>query len=404
LLKRALLVGASLAAAFGLAEILVRAAAGVSFDVKYLATAGAANMPRQYKSFEDLLHDFRSDLVPHRSWYNYYANALGFLDREFVAAKPKDTMRIMALGDSFAYGSMAYPQNVLPLTEANLRARCGKRRIELMNFGIPATGVWEYRLVHRFAAPIFKPETVVVHFYMGNDGPDLITGASEVPSIAGATRTSFAWNFLANSWKLLRSVDAAAEPTGNVPSSTGAQEPQGGRRVSDQADVGDGQLSASFTPEVFSQISIAQIGRLYAGKMLVEGRDPWKETLDVLDALRAEVVSAGEWRPIIVLFPSELQVDPQAFEATKREITQRFPLLDPAGFDPGLPNQMILAYCRRAGIACHDTTPALIKAAAEDPAPLYKPRDTHWNVRGNRVAAQDEAAFLAQQLCQGGGA
>jgi hypothetical protein len=41
----------------------------------------------------------------------------------------------------------------------------------------------------------------------------------------------------------------------------------------------------------------------------------------------------------------------------------------------------------------------MIAAAAESGEPLYLPRDTHWNVRGNRVAAAAEAALLRQELC-----
>ena len=55
--------------------------------------------------------------------------------------------------------------------------------------------------------------------------------------------------------------------------------------------------------------------------------------------------------------------------------------------------------CREKGIPCLDVTDALVKASQESPAPLYKKRDTHWTVRGNRVAAEAEAASLAPLVC-----
>jgi hypothetical protein len=116
-----LLLAISLTVALVSAEIFVRVAANIWFDVKYLATAGVGNMPRAYASLEDFLGEFRAQLAPHRIWNNYYANSLGFTGRELSVAKPVGTRRIMALGDSFLYGMVAYPQNVLTLLEASLR-------------------------------------------------------------------------------------------------------------------------------------------------------------------------------------------------------------------------------------------------------------------------------------------
>jgi hypothetical protein len=50
-----LLLAISLTVAFASAEIFVRVAANIWFDVKYLATAGVGNMPRAYASLEDFL-------------------------------------------------------------------------------------------------------------------------------------------------------------------------------------------------------------------------------------------------------------------------------------------------------------------------------------------------------------
>jgi hypothetical protein len=50
-------------------------------------------------------------------------------------------------------------------------------------------------------------------------------------------------------------------------------------------------------------------------------------------------------------------------------------------------------------MACLDVTDSLARAGAESPASLYKIRDTHWTVRGNRVAAETEARLLAPLVC-----
>jgi hypothetical protein len=71
-----------------------------------------------------------------------------------------------------------------------------------------------------------------------------------------------------------------------------------------------------------------------------------------------------------------------------------------AEIDPRLPNRVLAEYCRETGIPCVDVTDALVRASQESPAPLYKKQDTHWTVRGNRVAADAEAAALAPLICR----
>lgn len=397
-----LLLAISLTVAMVSAEIFVRVAANIWFDVKYLATAGVGNMPRAYASLEDFLGEFRAQLAPHRIWNNYYANSLGFTGRELSVAKPVGTRRIMALGDSFLYGMVAYPQNVLTLLEASLRRDCGDT--EIMNFGIPATGVWEYRLVHKLAAPRYNPDVVVVHFYMGNDGPDLIFGANEVPSIGGRIPAySYAWNYVANSVKVLRSLNLTRTArTARAVATPAATDHmiQGGTRVRDQPDITDRDFEPSFSEEAFAQIAAMELGRFYRGKDLPFRVDAWKRTLEVLDALTADVVSTTRRAPVIILYPSQLQVYPQLFRLTKREVEKRLKTINPDDIDSAYPSQVLLEYCRRAHLSCYDVTPAMVDAARESTDPLYLPRDTHWNVRGNRVAAAAEATFLRHELCK----
>jgi hypothetical protein len=381
-------------------EIFVRVAAYFWSDVKYLATAGVGNMPRAYASLEEFVGEFRVHLVPHRIWNNYYANSLGFTGREFSVEKPIGTRRIMALGDSMIYGmGVGYPQNVLTLVEASLRRDCGDT--EIMNFGIPATGVWEYLLVHKLAAPRYNPDVVVMHFYMGNDGPDLIFGASEVPSIGRRIRAySYALNYAANAIKVLRSLSfprdgrAAAAPTSteNVI--------QGGERVSDEPDITDSEFKPWSSEEEFAEIAAMELGRFYRGKNTPFRFDAWKATLEVIEALRTDVIATTGRGPIIILYPSQLQVYPQLFEHTKIEVEKQLKAIDPDDFDPIFPSRVLFEYCWRAGLSCYDVTPAILSAAGKSSAPLYLPRDPHWNVRGNRVAAAAEAAFLRQELCR----
>jgi hypothetical protein len=75
-------------------------------------------------------------------------------------------------------------------------------------------------------------------------------------------------------------------------------------------------------------------------------------------------------------------------------------LSEVAEFDRGLPARTLMAFCKSHHMSCFDTTPAVLRAAAESPTSQYKPRDTHLNIHGNQVVAQAEAEFLTKELCQ----
>lgn len=394
-----LLLGASLLLACGLAEILVHVAAGAWPNVKYLVAAGAGNSPRRFARLEDFLAAFPVHIAPHRIWNNYYTNALGFTDREFQVEKPAGTLRVMALGDSFLYGQVAYPQNVMTLVEQSLRHACANDGIEIMNFGVPGSSPSDYRELHALAAPIYKPDVVLVHFYMGNDGPDYDGPDSSWPSVlktsyAWLTSRSYAWALLVNTIRTMRAVErSSSEPVPTGPPQSG------GERASDNPELTDQDFGPTFNEATFASIAANEFGRLYAGKGTQPGSDRWQATIDLLDAIRMQAMAGGGRSPIIILYPSSVQVYPRLFEAAKQYVAKSYPNVDLADFDPAEPSRRLLAYCTSRGLACHDLTPALVAAAQENPEPLYIPRDSHWNIRGNRTAAAAEVQFLRGELC-----
>ena len=126
----------------------------------------------------------------------------------------------------------------------------------------------------------------------------------------------------------------------------------------------------------------------------------WGPVLEDLDAMR-EQVTRSQTRIALVIFPSVLQVYPElrAYLTDRLRAGGRHASLSAAEIDPRLPNRTLDLYCRETGIPCLDVTDALVKASQESRAPLYKMRDTHWTVRGNRVAAEAEAARLVPLVC-----
>ena len=103
----------------------------------------------------------------------------------------------------------------------------------------------------------------------------------------------------------------------------------------------------------------------------------------------------------MTLYPSELQVDSTMRSELVEELRRQSRLggLWPVHIDPQIPNRILLDHCRRVGMDCYDVTPDLIAASRESPEPLYKKRDTHWTLRGNRVVAETQARWLRRIVC-----
>ena len=72
--------------------------------------------------------------------FRYEHNSLGFRDTEHPLRKPADTVRIVALGDSFTYGVGAdFDETYLAQVERRLNERPGNHpRVEIIKLGLAA--------------------------------------------------------------------------------------------------------------------------------------------------------------------------------------------------------------------------------------------------------------------------
>ena len=99
---------------------------------------------------------------PFAPFWNFHLNSRGFNDVEFSAHKTPGTIRILGIGDSFAFGVVPYEYNYLTLVEQYLKQ--SGHNVELINMGIPSIGPKEYLslLVDRGFA--LEPDRVLLSF------------------------------------------------------------------------------------------------------------------------------------------------------------------------------------------------------------------------------------------------
>ena len=383
-----LLVAALLSLLAG--EAVVRLAATWLPAVRLLAEPVGSRL-HEPQSFAEFREAFADHLEPFREWWGFRSNSLGFHDVEFAAKLPDGAFRVVALGDSFAYGTVPYPHAHLTITERWIDARMRRSpgggaatAFEIDNLGVPASGLSDYELVYHFVGRGLAPDLVLVHVYLGNDPQDF----ADAQRFGAASSRPRSWllTFLSRARRLLleraRGGGVAAEPSG----ATGtAGEPSGPRVFRDE----DPELSRP----MFSDTAFADILRNELRMLTVPGTEPdlpdWPAFLAALDGLVRHVQADGT-RVALVLAPSRLQVHPEELH----QVTARSGLQS-THVDPTLPNRRITERAAALGLPVIDLTPAL--AAARVGGRLYLVNDTHWSLRGNAVAAAELARQLADR-------
>jgi hypothetical protein len=334
---------------------------------------------------------------------NFWTNAQGFHDEEFTVPKPPGRFRIMALGDSFTFGLVPYPDAVMTRVEAGLQASCPRLALDLLNLGIGGTGLADYETLVALGVPALDPDVVLVNIYIGNDGPDLFAWPHTIEERRFWHRHSYLASYLRNVGRLARGLERDVRRWSGSSIPAGSSRARGGTTVDPTGSPSpdDRRLTGpTFTMDLFVEIMWDELRRFAYPADRGDLDAIWRPTLTILEALRHHVTARGR-RLVMTFYPSVLQVYPEARAELLQELPQRPQLAPslPAEIDPLLPNRVLLEYCRAVGLSCYDVTSDLVAASRESPAPLYKDRDTHWTIRGNRVAAKAQARWLSRLVC-----
>jgi len=289
--------------------------------------------------------------------FSFKLNSQGFKDTEFSTQKDPRHYRILALGDSFAFGVVPYQDNYLTLIES-----AGPPvNVEVFNMGIPDIGPEEYKSLLMREGLAVHPDLVLVSFFVGNDFND---------SLAAKRRQWYTYSYLATLAHYLYAVQPKFE----------------GRIILDRLDYCDDcpSLEASAYLQLEKDRSLLYWTGYPKFPRLLDGAVEYLEQIrDICRQHAAELV--------VVIIPDELQVNP----ALQRGLSSQ----RPAGFEPGAwdttrPNAHLSARLQASGIDVLDLYPYFVGQNE----PLYRPRDSHWNIAGNRLAARIIQKHLADYV------
>jgi hypothetical protein len=292
-------------------------------------------------------------LVPGRDYGGgLCGNSLGYPGAEFRRAKRPGFYRIAALGDSFAVGpAVPFADNYLSLLQA------AQADIEVYNFGVSGAGPREYHAILRAHALGFQPDLVLVSLFIGND----ITESLAMPRHLDPRRHC-TYRLLDRGLRLVTDRWRRCEE--------------------EQGSNCDRFTAGVLAPETFREVEARRLAVcLNPAPPSLEKK--WQRALGYLE----RIITDCQQRDVpvaCVLIPDEFQVNPEVFADAIRA-TQ----IEVSALDLERPQQRLLSFFAEHRVSCLDLLPAF-KAVPN----TYRPRDTHWNERGNWLAAEQIRQWL----------
>ena len=282
---------------------------------------------------------------PFANDWNFKLNSKGFKDKEFTQ-KNDGVYRIVGVGDSFTFGVVPYEYNYLTVLESTLQ----KNGItaEVLNLGIPGIGPKDYLTLFVEEGLPLKPDMLLLSFFIGND-------FSEIQA-----RKLKSYSYVLSFLSYITSLNEKYE----------------GRIIHDQPNYCD--ACPTFNKDGFLKIE-GERSFLY-----LEGNERFqslpKKAAYYLSQISAICKKKGI-DLVLVLIPDELQVNPQL----QKEVIEKFyPDMQKDAWNSKLPNEKLTGELEALEIDFIDLYEHFAGRPAER---IYKLRDTHWNIPGNKLAA-----------------
>jgi hypothetical protein len=332
-----------------------------------LITLGLGELSLRIYNYFDPLPIFYSDSYnrfrgkPFSPDFSFHLNSRGFKDVEFTTTKAAGTIRILGVGDSFAFGVVPYEYTYLTLLEQQLKE--SGHNVELINMGIPGIGPKEYLALLAREGFVLEPDKVLLSFYVGNDFFDLFEESrSFVSHSYVASLITYAYSFWTNvEGQIIHSLPANA-------------------KYSDDA--------AAFTDDHYWRMQL--LGR----DIYLQHNQGFDDIFERAITYISEIKQLCDRRNVgltIVIIPAEMQIS-KALQAR----LMADPGLAPTSFDFKRPNRFLRARFEELRIDYIDLLPEF--AIRPPHERLYKRNDIHWSIAGNALAATLISQHLSSQL------
>lgn len=293
--------------------------------------------------YDDSYNRFRGK--PFANDWGFRLNSQGFKDTEF-SQKNDQTYRILGIGDSFAYGVVPYQYNYLTLLESKFQKE--GLSVEVLNMGIPSTGPPDYLSLLIHEGLQLQPDMVLLSFFIGND----ITDCEK-------ERKWYSYSHLASLFHYILTIRPQYE----------GQIVHKKKVYCDQCPFLD--------QDTYLKL---EKGR---GLICVKNNTAILPLFDEAFAYLKQIKNICAKKGIelvVVIIPDEVQINTSLQKQVRQEL-----FIQDSIWSTTLPNERLMTKFNEMGIHFIDLYPYFAKEAPSQN--LYRSRDTHWNIAGNRLAA-----------------
>ncbi len=286
--------------------------------------------------------------------FDFRLNSQGFKDLEF-GIKKEGTFRIVAIGDSFAFGSVPYRDAFLTLLQKKL-STAGKQ-VELLNMGVPSLPPQEYVYLLGLEGLAMDPDMILLTLFVGDD-----FSASQAKSI------------------LDKSALVAL-----------------GKKVLDSTKTFSGRILHKGrycdTCPVLADALFMTIETEKAYLFEKENRTFGNELENVQYSLGRirDICNREGIELFVVVIPDVVQID-TSLEATLRQNMSS--VISEDSWDIEQPGRALTNWLNAKGIPSID----LYQGLKNSTVPVYKVSDVHWNIAGNKLAAEQVFSRLTTLL------
>ena len=340
--------------------------------------------------------------------YSIKINSQSMRDVEHTINKQGGVKRILGLGDSFTFGcSVDYEYAYLTQLEKKLNNNGNK--IEIIKAGVGGYGTDnEYYYLVNYGLK-YKPDIVLVGFFVGNDVRDTMLGFYKYNTANSTVKWDAAFLYKYNTingiteWNktILRSHGITKDTEKKKPSSVFKSSlltllPHSTRFFYEKYKIIKNKFfSLGEGSQIFNSqtnLTILHYETFYKKKYTDEVERGWNETFDFLIRMK-NLTEANNSSLVVVIIPVREQVHKEDWELRKTEYG-----LNEKDFDLEKPQKKLINFCERNNVSYIDLLPKF-KENAMNGTLLYYKGDVHWNEKGHEIAAD----IIAENLLKNKG-
>ena len=306
-------------------------------------------------------------------------NRFGFNDRDYPLEKEPGTYRILFLGDSFCWAGGSDHNYTIAL-ERMFNRHFGRHLVDVINAGYPMTWTREQRALLEKYGLQYKPDLVVLAFFAGNDFQDADPHRKRIVvndtyfDIDRRDEVILFGRPLFIQSRLLSLIRQKIRIY-RVMRTAGKEYRERLKRHKLMP------MRGLFPKPTFLEIERNRLLFCHLPTYEKGGQD---EKIDLVLSEVGKIKSLLDREEVefmVMMIPDEFQVD----HDLRDQVMETYDL-DPSEYDEDLMQTVLAGYLDELGVEWLDLLPEFRDAGREKR--LYKLHDTHWNVKGNHLAAE----------------